>query len=183
MTLAAIEPKALRVQTGAPSTPKGPGFSEIMSALAPAAAESTGLATNNANAASLTHAALTGAAVAAGPQTGAYGGTYGMSTQSPFSSAGYGVPDSLGTGYSSGTYAAGGSTGGFGAAIGGGSGLPTDPFMQQDYLLNKMRDTNMQMIQIQASIQHENRRWTTNSNILKAKHDTEMAQVRNFRVT
>jgi hypothetical protein len=144
--------------------------------MAPAAAETAGLASGNAQAASMTHAAITGASVAASPQ-GAYGNSY-MGVSSPFSSTGYSAPDALGSGYSGGTYATGGSGGQL-----GGSGLPTDPFLQQDYLLNKMRDTNMQMIQIQAQIQHENRRWTTSSNILKAKHDTEMAQVRNFRVS
>ncbi len=61
--------------------------------------------------------------------------------------------------------------------------MPTDPFLQQDYLLNKMRDTNMQMLTLQAAVQQENRDWTTRSQILKAKHDTEMAQVRNLRVS
>ncbi len=172
--LAAIEPQVIREQRGI-RTPPSTSFTEIMSAIAPAATEAVGQSTNNAQVASMTHAAITGAGVAASPSgAGAYGAA-GIS--SPFSGSGYGVPDSVG-------YGSSGSSGGFAAgSAGGSSGLPTDPFLQQDYLLNKMRETNMQMITIQSEVQSINREWTTRSNILKAKHDTEMAQVRNFRVS
>lgn len=181
-----IDPAQIRHQTGirTGSTDTGAKFSEFMSAMGPAIAETAYQTSGSVRAASVAHAAVTGATVAASPQ-GPYGQAYtgvGISSagiSSVFSPDGYMPPDTLGSGYTSGTFSTGGTT------LTGDSytdgGLPTDPFLQQDYLINKMRDTNMQMIQIQAAIQHENRRWTTASNILKAKHDTERNTIMNLK--
>ncbi len=178
MAIASVDVSTVRQQMGI-STPPSASFSEVMSAMSPAAASSAGIATGNGNVASLTNAAITGASVAAAP-TGAYGQAYGVSglASSPFSSGGYTPPTNLGSGYSSAGY-----SGGAGASVGATGGLPTDPFMQQDYLLNKMRDTNMQMITIQAEVQGISREFQTFSNIQKAKYDSEMGQVRNIRIT
>jgi uncharacterized membrane protein len=151
-------------------------FSELMSAFSGTGAEVAGLASKNTQVASMTHAALTGAASAASPYSQAY-----MGTSSPFSSGGYAPSGTVGSGYSGGTYA-GGTYGSAGGGIAGGGGLPTDPVLAQDYLLNKMRDTNMQMIQLQAMVQQESRRFQTSSNLIKAKYDMEINSVRNLRV-
>lgn len=171
--LAVIEPQSiLREQRGTgPSSSASSDFMALMSSIAPGAAEVTGQATQDAGVASVAHAAITGVATApsgsstynmglAGFNTGGYGGDIG---NLPSGSANLG--------------------GGYGNSLNSSTGLPTDPFLQQDYLLNKMRETNMQMLTLQAAVQQENRDWTTRSQILKSKHDTEMAQVRNLRVT
>ena len=133
------------------------------------------MATNNAGISAVTHAAVTGVAAAPGG-AGAYhmGGSMGIASPA-VPAGGLGIPTDAPIGGGGSYYGGTGSS--------GLDGMPTDPFLQQDYLLNKMRDTNMQMLTLQAAVQQENRDWTTRSQILKAKHDTEMAQVRNLRVS
>jgi len=169
----AVEAQTAYVQTGFAGGPKSgmQSFSDTLQAFGPAGVEAAGQASGSGNVATLSSAVITGAASAP-----AGANAYGMGMSSPFSSGGYGVPSAVGS-------AAGGSSGSFSGAAGTVGGSSSEGFMQQDYLLNKMRETNMEMITIQAEVQSLNRDWSTRSNILKAKHDTEMAQVRNFRVT
>ena len=176
-----IEPGVQHAQTGIKTQSPNSleSFSSVMSAFGPAGVEATAQA-SGANTATLTSAVVTGV-------TGAAAGSnvYGMRTasptvgDSPFLPGGYSVPSTVGYGTGTGT----GYTGGSDAPLGyGGSSVPTDPFLQQDYLLNKMRDTNLQMIGIQAEVQQINREFTTISNVMKAKHDTQIGTIRNFRV-
>jgi hypothetical protein len=58
----------------------------------------------------------------------------------------------------------------------------------QDQLLNatkQMQETqmsfNMQYLQLQSQMQHENRQWTALSNIMKTKHDTVKNSIGNIR--
>ena len=171
-----IEPGVHHAQTGikTQSPNSMESFSSVMSAFGPAGVEATAQA-SGADTATLTSAVVTGV-------TGAAAGSnvYGMRTAdvgtSPLLPGGYTVPTYGGTPGS-------GLTGGSDSVLGaGGSSLPTDPFLQQDYLLNKMRDTNLQMIGIQAEVQHINREFTAISNVMKAKHDTQIGTLRNFRV-
>jgi ribulose kinase len=70
--------------------------------------------------------------------------------------------------------------GAIGAAAGGGGG--------QDQLLNatkQMQETqmsfNLQYLQLQSQMQHENRSYTAISNIMKTKHDTVKNSISNVR--
>ncbi|MCC6810405.1 MAG: hypothetical protein IT381_23440 [Deltaproteobacteria bacterium] len=86
-----------------------------------------------------------------------------------------------GVGLSAGIGGAGGASGGgaIGAAAGGGG---------QDQLLNatkQMQETqmsfNLQYLQLQSQMQHENRSYTAISNIMKTKHDTVKNSISNVR--
>lgn len=176
--LNAIEPQAIRKQQGFSVPGADSGFSSLMDAMAPAAAETVGQATNDGRLASLTHAAITGAGVTASPAGATpYGYSSGLSGLN-LPSGGFSAPPSgsVGTNYTSGGFAASSSN-----AMGGATGLPTDPFLQQNFLLDKMRSTNMEMIALQAEVQTLNREFMTVSNIMKTRHDTETNSIRNMR--
>jgi hypothetical protein len=79
--------------------------------------------------------------------------------------------------------AAGGATGGAGAsALGGtGAGADGDLMSQMKELQQQSRDMNLEMLALQEQVQQENRRFTTASNVLKARHDTAKAAISNIR--
>jgi hypothetical protein len=62
------------------------------------------------------------------------------------------------------------------AAGGGGSELATMHAMQRE-----SQAFNLQLLELQEQVQQENRRFTTVSNVLRAKHDTAKAAVSNIR--
>ena len=74
----------------------------------------------------------------------------------------------------------GGATGsllsGLGAAGGDQSDLATAQSMQRE-----SQAFNLQLLELQEDVQQENRRFTTVSNVLRAKHDTAKAAVSNIR--
>lgn len=61
-------------------------------------------------------------------------------------------------------------------AEGGGSDMATMQAMQRESQV-----FNLQLLELQEQIQQENRRFTTVSNVLRAKHDTAKAAVSNIR--
>jgi hypothetical protein len=77
------------------------------------------------------------------------------------------------------------STGGATAAGGGpGGGLPGgdgDLMSQMRDLQAQSRDMNLEMLALQEQVQQENRRFSTASNVLKARHDTAKAAIGNIR--
>jgi hypothetical protein len=74
---------------------------------------------------------------------------------------------------------AGGAGGGAGALSSTGSG---DDYMSQvKELQQQSRDMNLEMLALQEQTQQENRRFTTVSNVLKARHDTAKAAISNIR--
>jgi hypothetical protein len=74
----------------------------------------------------------------------------------------------------SGTGAVGTTPGG--AAVTDGSDMATMQAMQRE-----SQAFNMQLLALQEDVQQENRRFTTLSNVLRAKHDTAKAAVSNIR--
>lgn len=61
-------------------------------------------------------------------------------------------------------------------AAGGGSDLASVQAMQRE-----SQAFNLQLLELQEDVQQENRRFTTVSNVLRAKHDTAKAAVSNVR--
>jgi len=80
-----------------------------------------------------------------------------------------------GTGLPTGGTGALGTTPG-GAAATDGSDMATMQAMQRE-----SQAFNMQLLALQEDVQQENRRFTTLSNVLRAKHDTAKAAVSNIR--
>jgi hypothetical protein len=79
-----------------------------------------------------------------------------------------------------GTGAAAGATGGTGAALGG-AASGDDLMSQVKSLQEQSRDMNLEMLALQEQCQQENRRFSTLSNVLKARHDTAKAAISNIR--
>lgn len=69
------------------------------------------------------------------------------------------------------------------SVIGGTTGSGNLSFEQMQEFYRMMQQSNMQMLVLQADVQNINREFSTFSNILKSKHDTEMNAVRNIRVS
>jgi len=85
----------------------------------------------------------------------------------------------LGGATPAGAAAPGGSAASAAAALptgGDGSDLATMQAMQRESQV-----FNMQLLELQEEVQQENRRFTTLSNVLRAKHDTAKAAVSNIR--
>jgi len=76
--------------------------------------------------------------------------------------------------------AAGGGTSGAGTALGG-AASGDDLMSQVQALQQQSRDMNLEMLALQEQTQQENRRFTTLSNVLKARHDTAKAAITNIR--
>jgi hypothetical protein len=82
-----------------------------------------------------------------------------------------------------------GSAGGAGSATAGaatsggagGNGGDGDMMQQMRELQRESRDMNLEMLALQEQVQQENRRFTTASNLLKARHDTAKAAIGNIR--
>jgi hypothetical protein len=70
----------------------------------------------------------------------------------------------------------GGAAAGVLASAGDGSDLATMQAMQRE-----SQAFNLQLLNLQEDVQQENRRFTTLSNVLRAKHDTAKAAVSNIR--
>jgi len=67
-------------------------------------------------------------------------------------------------------------TGGLAAAAGAGN-----PATNMDALMQEGQMSNLQLLALQQQIQQENQRFTTVSNVMRAKHDTAKAAVSNIR--
>lgn len=86
------------------------------------------------------------------------------------------------------SYAAGGAVG-FGAQTAGGSLGSLDPnapvvpgtegFSQMD-MITTMNDNNLELLNLQATMQSNMQGWTTKSNILSADHRARMAMIEKF---
>lgn len=74
--------------------------------------------------------------------------------------------------------------GGVAAALGGGSGSSGgdgDLMSQMRDLQAQSQNMNLEMLALQEQVQQENRRFSTASNVLKARHDTVKAAIGNIR--
>ena len=76
---------------------------------------------------------------------------------------------------------AGGAAAGSGSLAGNGAGGDGDMMSQMKELQQQSRDMNLEMLALQEQVQQENRRFTTASNVLKARHDTAKAAIGNIR--
>jgi len=63
----------------------------------------------------------------------------------------------------------------------GGAGAPGGELAQMAAMQRESQVFNMQLLELQEQVQQENRRFTTLSNVLRAKHDTAKAAVSNIR--
>lgn len=74
--------------------------------------------------------------------------------------------------------------GGFaGAALGGaaGGGTGAQGFDQMRAMQQESQTMQLQYMQLQQSVQDDNRRFSTASNIMRAGHDTQKAAIQNIR--
>ena len=67
---------------------------------------------------------------------------------------------------------------GGGGETAGGSGTGVDDYWK---LQQQSQDFNLQFLQLQEGLSQENRRFSTLSNVLKARHDTSKAVIQNIR--
>ena len=67
---------------------------------------------------------------------------------------------------------------GAGGADGAGGGSAVDDYWR---LQQQSQDFNLQFLQLQEGLSHENRRFSALSNVLKARHDTSKAVIQNLR--
>ncbi|HEY3359007.1 MAG TPA: hypothetical protein VGQ83_37500 [Polyangia bacterium] len=84
------------------------------------------------------------------------------------------------------TAAPGGTAGSAASVLGGGAGTGAggsdgDMMSQMRDLQAQSRDMNLEMLALQEQVQQENRRFSTASNVLKARHDTAKAAIGNIR--
>jgi hypothetical protein len=77
--------------------------------------------------------------------------------------------------------AAGAAASGTGSAALAGASGEGDLMSQVKELQQQSRDMNLEMLALQEQTQQENRRFTTVSNVLKARHDTAKAAIGNIR--
>lgn len=63
-----------------------------------------------------------------------------------------------------------------GSAMGGGAGAA-----EMQGMLNKQMQQSMQLLAVQNRVQSQSQEFTTFSNLLKSKHDSEMSAVTNFK--
>ncbi len=68
-----------------------------------------------------------------------------------------------------------------GGALGAGTGSDGDMVSQMRQLQRESCDMNLELLALQEQIQQENRRFSTASNVLKARHETAKAAVGNIR--
>jgi hypothetical protein len=71
--------------------------------------------------------------------------------------------------------------GAFAAAAGGVNGAAAGPAASVDGMLQQGQLSNLQLLALQQQVQQENQRFTTVSNVMRAKHDTAKAAVSNIR--
>lgn len=65
-----------------------------------------------------------------------------------------------------------------GSAIGGGSGAN---MADMQTMMNNQMQQSMQLLSVQNRVQSQSQEFSTMSNLLKAKHDSEMSAVNNFK--
>jgi hypothetical protein len=63
----------------------------------------------------------------------------------------------------------------------GSSGGDGDMMQQMKELQRESRDMNLELLALQEQVQQENRRFSTASNVLKARHETAKAAIGNIR--
>lgn len=144
---------------------KGASFGDFMGiagAFAPAVGEATYQSSGNPNAAAVLHSAFSALPGSYGAAKGAYAGGPGM-----FGSPSYGALGASGVG------------GGYGGTGIGNAGLQPDG-LSQSQLLDQMNTNNLQLLELQATMQNNMQQWTTKSNVLKSVHDAKMAMIRHF---
>ena len=67
-----------------------------------------------------------------------------------------------------------------GSAIGGGSGIGGSSVDMQG-MLNQQMQQSMELLSVQNRVQSQTQEFTTMSNLLKTRHDSEMSAVNNFK--
>ncbi|MBI1910164.1 MAG: hypothetical protein HYS22_08360 [Deltaproteobacteria bacterium] len=174
--ITSIDPSQIRQEARAvdmPSTGMST-FSTVMASSAPTAGASLSVAGQNKSAA-VTSAAISGVsgATATNGYMTPFGSPAAMPVSSPFQG---GLPTGGGSGAAGGVLPPGANT----SLMQGGAGDVS--YLQNLDIIGRMRDTNMQMLVLQSDVQNVNREFSTLSNVLKSKHDTEMNSVRNIRV-
>ena len=92
---------------------------------------------------------------------------------------GFGSPGAGGTLETAGIGSAGTGAAGL-PSVGGGTGASGTPTSVQS-LMQDGQSSNMQMLALQQQIQDESQRFTTVSNVMRAKYDTAKAAVSNIR--
>jgi len=158
------KPKAGKVRSSKAMGVDFGGMLDAASAMSPVAATAGQLYGNNSSAAVLA-AAFSG--VTAGAQT--LGGSSG-------SLAAYGGTPS----FAGGNYASTGMSGLGGLSGGDSSVVPgVDGFSQMD-MINTMNQNNLQLLELQATMQSNMQGWNTKSNILSADHRARMAMIEKF---
>ena len=163
MTIESINPQAIQKNLMTKGVKaQGTGFSDVMNgigAMAPAgmmAAQSYSSSTPNA----VITAAFSGVQAAAG-----IGGGGGAGGGSPYMSAGF-------SGNLKGVSVDGSAS--------SASVIPgTDNFSQMD-MVNTMNQNNLQLLELQATMQNNMQGWNTKSNILSADHRARMAMIEKF---
>jgi len=96
-----------------------------------------------------------------------------------FASTGVGAPGFASTGVGASFEGVGSGIAGL-LPVGGGAGAPGTPTNVQS-LMQDGQSSNMQMLALQQQIQDESQRFTTVSNVMRAKYDTAKAAVSNIR--
>lgn len=81
------------------------------------------------------------------------------------------------------TYALAGASNDFGptASRGASASSSDNPFEQTKRMQETQMSFNLQYLQLQSQMQHENRAYTAVSNIMKTKHDTVKNSISNIR--
>jgi hypothetical protein len=77
--------------------------------------------------------------------------------------------------------AAGANAAGVGAALAATAGTPGGEAGNVHALLQDGQSSNLQLLALQQQVQQENQRFSTLSNVMRAKHDTAKAAVSNIR--
>lgn len=67
------------------------------------------------------------------------------------------------------------------SAVGGGGGLGSSGNSNVDDILRTQADDNMRLLAVQAQISEENQRFSTLSNVMKARHETAKTAIGNIR--
>ena len=141
------------------------GMLDAASAMSGVATTAGSLYGNNSSAAVLA-AAFSG--ISAGAANFGSGADAAMTSGTPSFSGGYGA-QTIG-----GTSSFGTLTDGSSSVISG-----TDGFSQMD-MINTMNQNNLQLLELQATMQNNMQGWNTKSNILSADHRARMAMIEKF---
>lgn len=135
-------------------------FGDIMTAAAPLAGEATYWGTGNPNAANVIHAAFSALPASYAGTSGGYAGSVLGD-----------LPGIMGAPRYATTASPYGS---------GGMGNIPGTEVPQAELINTMNENNLQLLELQATMQNNMQQWTTKSNILKSIHEAKMAMIQKF---